>query len=88
MLILVRNAKGNKDRYTLLSKTALKNFRKYYKQWRPSEYLFESPSKEKYSPNSVDKIITNAALKTGIKKTYLLTRLDIVSLLISIRKWN
>jgi integrase/recombinase XerD len=69
MLILVRDAKGNKDRYTLLSETALKDLRVYYKQWKPSSFLFESPNGEKYSPNSVGKIITVAATKAGIKKT-------------------
>ena len=31
-------------------------------------YLFESPNSEQYSPNSVGKIVTNAANKSGIKK--------------------
>lgn len=68
MLINVRDAKGSKDRYTLLSKTALNDLRGYYKQWKPSVYLFESPNGEKYSPNSVGKIVTNASLKAGINK--------------------
>lgn len=68
MLIHVINAKGNKDRYTLLSKNTLKDLRSYFKQWRPSNYLFESPKKGKYSPNSVGKIVVNAAIKAGIRK--------------------
>jgi integrase/recombinase XerD len=46
----------------------LKDLRTYYKQWKPNNYLFESPKKEKYSPNSVGKIVANAAIKAGIKK--------------------
>jgi integrase/recombinase XerD len=68
MLILVRGAKGNKDRYTLLSVKSLNDLRLYYKQWRPSVYLFESPNGEKYSPNSVWKIVANATIKAGINK--------------------
>ena len=68
MLIHVIDSKGNKDRYTLLSKNTLKDLRLYFKQWKPSNYLFESPKKGKYSPNSVGKIVVNAAIKAGIKK--------------------
>ena len=68
MLINVRDAKGSKDRYSLLSKTALIDLRNYFKQWKPNIYLFESPNGGKYSPNSVGKIVTNAALKAGINK--------------------
>ena len=67
MLILVRNAKGNKDRYTLLSKTILEDLRLYFKQWKPSVYLFESPKRDKYSANSVGKIVSEAAHKAGLK---------------------
>lgn len=68
MLIHVVDAKGNKDRYTLLSQNTLDDLRSYYKQWKPRNYLFESPRKEKYSANSVGKIVSAAAIKAGIKK--------------------
>ncbi len=67
MLIRVRDAKGNKDRYTLLSETILKDLRKYYKQYIPKEYLFEGQFKKQYSPNSVGKVVSSAAVKAGIK---------------------
>ncbi len=41
MLIHIKNAKNNKDRYSLLSETVLKELRVYYKEWKPKEYLFE-----------------------------------------------
>ncbi len=41
MLIHMKNAKNNKDRYSLLSETVLKELRVYYKEWKPKEYLFE-----------------------------------------------
>ena len=68
MLIHVVDAKGNKDRYTLLSENTLMDLRSYYKQWRPSNYLFESPIKGKYSASSIAKIVVNASIKAGIKK--------------------
>jgi len=67
MLIRVQDAKGNKDRYTLLSETVLKDLRSYYKQYKPKTYLFEGQLKEQYSPNSVGKVVSNAAIKAGIK---------------------
>jgi len=68
MLIHIVDSKGNKDRYTLLSNHTLHDLKLYYKVYKPVSYLFESPKKGKYSPNSVGKIVTNAAIKAGIKK--------------------
>lgn len=68
MLIRVEGGKGNKDRYTLLSQTALYDLRIYYKQWKPATYLFEGQSSEKYSGQSVLKIVKMAANKSGIRR--------------------
>lgn len=68
MLIHVRGAKGNKDRYSMLSNTILDDLRIYYKEWRPKGYLFESVNNGRYSENSVSKIVTNAAIKSKLKK--------------------
>ncbi|MGJ5643550.1 site-specific tyrosine recombinase/integron integrase [Formosa sp. S-31] len=67
MLIKVRDAKGNKDRYTILSKKMLKDLREYYRQYRPKNYLFEGQTKEQYSANSVGKVVSNTAKQAGIK---------------------
>lgn len=40
--ILIRQGKGNKDRYTILPQTLLQDLRKYYQQRKPKQYLFES----------------------------------------------
>lgn len=40
MQIAVRQGKGNKDRYTILSTENLKMLRAYWKVYRPKEYLF------------------------------------------------
>lgn len=68
MIIKVNDAKGNKDRYTLLADSVLKDLRKYYVQYRPSSYLFEGQKKEQYSATSIIRILSSAAQKAGIRK--------------------
>lgn len=68
MLILVTHAKGNKDRYTLLSETLLKDLRLYYKEWKPVHFLFEGSPGISYSPESVSKVVRTASRKAGILK--------------------
>ncbi len=68
MTVYVRNAKNNKDRYSLLSEKTLKDLRAYYKQWKPKKYLFEPPNGMKYSGKSVGVIVARAALKANIKR--------------------
>lgn len=66
MMIKVRSAKGNKDRYTLLSEKLLIDLRKYYKEWRPKQHLFEGPEGRKYSSSSVTAILKRSAKQAGI----------------------
>jgi len=40
MLLRINQGKGNKDRYTILSKTALLQLEKYWKAYRPVTWLF------------------------------------------------
>lgn len=68
MLIFVGSAKGNKDRYTLLSESTLTDLRTYFKQWQPKMFLFEGIKGGKYSPTSVVNIVNKAVIKAKIKK--------------------
>jgi len=69
MLLRVRLAKGNKDRYSVLNKTVLKDLRCYYKAYKPTNYLFENPiTSNKFSTSSVLKIVVRAAKKAKITK--------------------
>ncbi len=68
MLILVRSAKGNKDRHTILSETVLKDLRQYFKEWKPKYFLFEGVKGYQYSTTSVANIVTKSALRANIKK--------------------
>jgi len=68
MTIKVRSGKGNKDRYTLLSDTLLKELRAYFVKWRPTSYLFEGQTGGRYSAESVAQIVSKAAQAAKIKK--------------------
>jgi site-specific recombinase XerD len=69
MVIHIKDAKGNKDRYTLLSATLLEDLRVYFKQYRPKKYLFEGVGGIPYSTSSVSTIVKRAAKKIKIAKT-------------------
>ncbi len=69
MLIHVKGAKGRKDRYSLLSESALKTLRKYWKQHKPVKWLFHGPNKEKYiTIRTAQRIFEMACKRGGIKK--------------------
>ncbi len=68
MLIHVKSAKGKKDRYTLLSESFLDLLRVYYKQYKPSDYLFEGQKGKQYSNASAQKVLKIATEKVGLKK--------------------
>lgn len=61
MLLRIIDTKGNKDRQTLLSTTVLKDLRRYYAVYKPKKYLFEGRNGQRYSGESVLKIVKEAA---------------------------
>lgn len=65
-LIFVEKGKGNKDRYTLLSNKTLEVLRDYYKQYKPTVYLFEGQKGGKYADTSVRKVVDRAAKNAGV----------------------
>lgn len=68
MQIFVRNAKGGKDRYTLLSRKVVPVLQEYYRQYRPKEWLFEGAKGQQYSESSIATIVKTAFKDAGIKK--------------------
>jgi len=66
--IFVRDAKGNKDRYTLLSNKLLLLLRKYYKAYKPDFWLFEGLNGGQYSKRSVQAIMKKALKRSKILK--------------------
>jgi site-specific recombinase XerD len=67
-IIIVRQAKGKKDRTSVLSKKVLQLLREYYKKYKPRKWLFEGQFGEQYSSTSVQKVFRMAKQKAGIKK--------------------
>ncbi len=68
MQVTVRNAKGKKDRVSLLSKSILPLLRGYYQLYEPKEYLFEGAEGGKYSARSAQNILKRACEKAKIQK--------------------
>jgi len=68
MLLHIRDAKGNKDRYTLLSEKVLKDLRLYYQVYKPKSYLFEGQMGGQYSANSVQRVVWISSKAAGIQK--------------------
>jgi site-specific recombinase XerD len=71
MLIKVKDGKGKKDRYTLLSEKLLAQLRCYYQKYRPKSYLFPSSFKKRknkaLSYEALRLIYEKARKKAGVK---------------------
>ena len=68
MQIRVEQAKGKKDRYTLLSVKTLEILRKYVAEYKPKVWLFEGADGKEYSRRSIGELLHKAVQKAGIKK--------------------
>ena len=69
MLIRVRQGKGNKDRYTLLSERLLEELRVYWQRYRPVNWLFTGWGQDRpLSIGAAQKIYLRAKRSAGIKK--------------------
>lgn len=69
MLIHIKGSKGRKDRYTILSETALEILREYWREYKPRKWLFEGARPGRYlSIRTVEKILEHACEKANIRK--------------------
>jgi site-specific recombinase XerD len=68
MQIRVEQAKGKKDRYTLLSEKTLQTLRKYVVEYKPGEWLFEGMNGERYSQKAIQVMLKKAVEKSKITK--------------------
>ncbi|MFW6247119.1 MAG: tyrosine-type recombinase/integrase [bacterium] len=69
MLIHIKQGKGSKDRYSLLSRVALKELNKYVNNNKLNKWLFSGAKKGKHiTIRSAQKIFKNACKKVKIKK--------------------
>jgi integrase/recombinase XerD len=68
-LLLIRNAKGKKDRIAPLSGKIVDLLRVYYKSYKPQTYLFEGwVENTKYSERSLEKVLKNSVKLANINK--------------------
>lgn len=67
-VIRIRESKGAKDREVPLSQKALEQLRLYYKEYKPTEYLFEGQFGGQYSTRSIQTLFRKALKACGIKK--------------------
>jgi site-specific recombinase XerD len=69
MMIRVNEGKGLKDRYTLLGERNLEMLRRYWKTYRPLEWLF--PGRNASGPvstSAIQRVFKTSLAKAGIKK--------------------
>lgn len=68
-IIHIKNAKGKKDRISIISETTLNNIEKYLRECQPLVFLFESHiAGSKITTRTVQKIIFESAKKAKILK--------------------
>ncbi|MCR4442669.1 MAG: site-specific integrase [Peptococcaceae bacterium] len=69
MRIFIRQSKGNKDRYSILSEKNLSLLREYWKLYRPKSWLFPGvPDSKPISARTIQSVFHNALVTAGIFK--------------------
>jgi site-specific recombinase XerD len=69
MMVRISQGKGGKDRYSILSQTALEQLRQYWRKYRPTEWLFEGAKKDDpITPHSIQLMFYAAKKRAGITK--------------------
>ena len=68
-VIFIRKAKGFKDRTVMLSDKLTELLRTYYKEYKPTTYLFEGQYGDQYSQSSMRKVLKDAAKKAGLRES-------------------
>ena len=70
-LVHVRQGKGRKDRYSVLSSITLETLRKYVKKFSPEGWLFPGADEDYHlTERSAENIFKNACQKAGIYRKY------------------
>lgn len=66
--IIIRNAKGNKDRYVPLAESSIPLIKNYLATYRPISYFAEGKPGEAYSASSIRAFLKRNCYKAGIHK--------------------
>jgi integrase/recombinase XerD len=68
-LLIIKQAKGRKDRITPISNKVIEMLRGYYKMFKPKVWLFEGQNPgEQYSEKSLQNVLKQALVKAKINK--------------------
>lgn len=69
-LLFIESGKGKKDRVVSLSPSIIVLLREYYRQYRPTHYLFEGQAPDSHlSVRSIQLVLSKAKKKTGITQS-------------------
>lgn len=69
MMVRIRQGKGGKDRYSILSRTALECLRMYWRKYHPKHWLFEGRDKKEHiSASTIRAVFSSAKKRAGITK--------------------
>jgi integrase/recombinase XerD len=68
MYVIIRQGKGRKDRYSILSEKVLELLRRYFKEYQPKEWLFEGQFGGQYGASSIQHILKDAVALSKIRK--------------------
>lgn len=68
MVIVLRQAKGKKDRIVMLSDKLLIMMRAYFKKYKPKTWLFEGQKGEQYSTRSIANMVQQIKKKAKVYK--------------------
>ena len=66
--LIIKNAKGRKDRMVVLAESFIPLYQNYYMTYLPKIYFVENPKGGVYSPNSIRKFLSTASQRAGIEK--------------------
>lgn len=66
MVLHIRQAKGMKDRQTMLSEKLLVLLREYYTEYKPKDWLFEGQYGGKYTSRSMQLVLGQIKKKAGV----------------------
>ncbi len=69
MCLRIKNAKGHKDRITLLSQISAELILPLIKNKKPNDIVFNTISNKRYSVRTIQKIFQNACVKSCIQKS-------------------
>lgn len=68
MELNIKGAKGNKDRNIPIDAATLVLMEKYYREWKPKQYLFNGQQGNTYTESSINQLLKYWAKKSGVNK--------------------